>query len=177
MTNSKEWWNQVKNDPVRLLDWLKKQYHGEVTAAERIRAFMDSYGHQATNHELEILTEIVKQEEKHAEWIGELLTSRGEAAELIENKESRYWDKTLPGITRWSTGCAVGAHAESMRLERIRVICKDSETPADIRKVFVKILPQEEFHARSFRMFSTAAALDKTIENHISGKNALGLSA
>ena len=176
MTDSKQWWESVKKDNSRLIEWLKKQYHGEVTAAERIRVFINRFGHQAAPSEIHILKEIAEQEENHADWIGELLENRGIKAVKIKNKQSPYWDETLPGIIDWATGCAVGAHAEKMRLERIRAICDDSESPEDIRRVFFKILPQEEFHERSFRSFSTAAALEKTKYNHLNGKNALGLS-
>lgn len=178
MKNSEEWWREVKADKNKLLDWLRKQYHGEVTASFRIKAFVDQFKDQAKNAEwLGVLEEISKQEETHAIWIGELLEARGEEPSLIENKNNRYWDKTLIGIEDWNTGCAVGAHAEKMRLERIKVICSDKDAPKDIRDVFQKILPQEEFHERSFREFTTEEALIKTMKNHEEGTNALGLEA
>lgn len=33
MMTSKEWWTKVKNNEALMTDWLKDQYHGEVTAA------------------------------------------------------------------------------------------------------------------------------------------------
>ena len=176
MKNSEEWWEEVKGDQYKLLDWLKKQYHGEVTASLRIMQFLNRFQSQAKNVEwVETLEEIALQEEAHAQWISRLLISRGVEAKQLINKKSRYWGATLDGIEDWQTGCAVGAHAEKMRLERITVISSDRNAPEDIREVFQRILPQEEFHERSFRKFSSKEALDKTKCNHNRGRNALGL--
>lgn len=176
MKNSEEWWEEVKCNQFKLLDWLKKQYHGEVTASHRIRQFLNQFQNQAKNVEwVETLEKIAVQEEAHAEWIGGLLSVRGVEAKPLANKNPRYWRETLEGIEDWETGCAVGAHAEKMRLERIAVISSDGNAPEDIRQVFQRILPQEEFHERSFRKFSSKEALDKTKCNHNRGRNALGL--
>ena len=176
MKSSEEWWSEVKADDNKLLDWLRKQYHGEVTASLRIKTFIEQFKDQAGNEEwILTLEEISRQEETHAQWIAELLRARGHMPSLIENKENRYWDEALSGIEDWNTGCAVGAHAEKMRLERIKVISSDKGAPNDIRSVFLKILPQEEFHERAFREFSSEEALQKTKKNHEAGKNALGL--
>ena len=103
-----------------------------------------------------------------------MLLSRGLTPEIL-NKKERYWEQTLKQITDWDTGCAVAAHAEKMRLERIRVICDDEEAPADIRDVFLMILPQEEFHEKAFRSFTTDDAMARTLEGHLAGLNELGL--
>jgi len=103
------------------------------------------------------------------------LRARGEEPAVIADKAERYWRATLPGIESWDTGCAVAAHAEAMRLERIRVIAADPDAPADVREVFARILPQEEFHERAFRTFSTDAALTATLHQHLAGAQALGL--
>lgn len=70
--------------------------------------------------------------------------------------------KTLPQIESWETGCAVAAHAEEMRLERIKIVvsqCKDK----DIRDTFTKILKDELFHAKAFREFTTDEAYLNTL--------------
>jgi rubrerythrin len=119
--------------------------------------------------------EIARQEETHAAWVGELLRVRGEEPAVIAGKVERYWQATVPGIESWESGCAVAAHAEAMRLERIRVIATDPDAPADIREVFARILPQEEFHERAFRAFASDEALTAALEGHIVGAEALGL--
>jgi rubrerythrin len=176
MKTSAGWWQTVKADPELLLDWLRKQYHGEATAAVRMRDFLNRYGEQARDPRwVATVEEIARQEELHASWVGELLGARGEEPTIIPDKAERYWQATLPGIESWESGCAVAAHAEAMRLERIRVIAADLDAPADIREVFARILPQEEFHERAFRAFASDEALTAALEGHAAGAEALGL--
>ncbi len=174
---SQEWYDGIKNDPTKINDWLINQYHGEVTAAERIRELILCYTPPGNHTKWAELVELIAtQEEQHAEWIAELLANRGlEAKKLI--KDERYWDNTINQITDWDTGCAVAAHAEEMRLQRIRVICADSATAKDIKEVFDKILVQEEFHAKAFKEFTTDDAMQRTLEGHLAGLNQLGLKA
>lgn len=172
MKTTAQWWTETKNNPELLMDWLKDQYHGEATAATRIRDFSNQFA--TTDLRKEILECIAIQEERHAGWVGDLLKARGcEPALLI--KPERYWDQTLPEIDSFESGCAVAAHAEAMRLERIECICYDSDAPADIREVFMKIFPEEKFHARAFRNLTTYDAMQKTDEAHVKGLEAIGL--
>lgn len=172
MKTSQEWWDEVKCDSVKLISWLKDQYHGEATASVRITNFLSEFGkHDDAARVIEI---IARQEATHAMWVGHLLEARGIVPQILP-KDERYWDQTLPAIEDWESGCAVAAEAEKMRLERIRVIVADKDTPPDIRKVFLKILPQEEFHERAFRRFTNAEALAKTRPSQIKGLEALGL--
>jgi len=170
--NSVEWWVATKSSPTALLKWLKDQYHGEVTAATRMRELILIY--PANPKWKQTVETIAQQEETHAQWVGALLTARGVHPEVLQKRE-RYWENTLKQITDWDTGCAVAAHAEAMRLERIRAICNDPDAPSDVREVFGKILPQEEFHEKAFRSFTTDVAMKRTLEGHLAGMNELGL--
>lgn len=176
MKTSQQWWNEVKNDPVLMTDWLKDQYHGEVTAADRINLLRKT-AKGVTGTDDAILNIIAEQERRHAGWIKDLLQSRGIEAEILE-KEERYWDKVLPvdfessSITQLA---AIGAHAEGMRLERIRVIADDELAPWDIVSTFQRILIDEEWHERAFTQMSTETDLVAAKENHNAGLNALGL--
>ena len=169
---SAQWWAETKADPVKLMTWLHNQYHGEVTAAVRIRELI--LVHSADEKWKDTVERIAKEEEVHAQWIADLILARGGSPQCLEKKE-RYWDQTLKQITDWDTGCAVAAHAEKMRLERIKAICEDPDADADIKEVFGKILPQEEFHEKAFRSFTTDEAMLKTMEGHLAGLNELGL--
>lgn len=174
MKNSKTWWNEVKNDKTKLNDWLVKQYRGEVTAADRILAFTDKYAEHDRN--IATLKVIASQERMHAEWVKGLLDARGITPDL-SGAEDKYWSKTLPDIESFETGAAVGAHAEAMRLERIRVIVADETSPKDIRAVFTLILKDEEFHERAFRNMASPEAMEKTKDSHELGMQLLGLEA
>lgn len=172
MQTAASWWESVKSDEAKINEWLIKQYRGEITAADRILRFAGQYSRN--NQEESILEAIAAQEKQHAQWILELLTARG-IQPVVENAENRYWAETLPGITDFETGAAVAAHAEGMRLARIRVISSDEDAPSDIREVFKKILKDEEWHERAFTKLSSPEALEATKSNHEAGLEALGL--
>lgn len=171
---SAEWWAEVKADPDRFIDWLRRQFHGETTAAPRIRALGDRP--DITGYERMTLNMIAAQEETHATWVADLLRARGIEPTAMD-KEERYWNETLSeGDHSFEHMSAVAAHAELMRLERIRVIAADPEAPKDVRKVFAKILCDEEFHAAAFSRMAGRKALEAAKGNHERGMAALGLT-
>lgn len=173
MKSSAEWWEEVKRSPEKLHDWLIKQYRGEVTAAARIVQLGEQFN--VNRNIQDVLKTIAEQEDNHASWIRVLLHARN-VDPGPEDVPSRYWSKTLVDINDFETGSAVAAHAEGMRLERIKVISEDAEAPDDIRKTFKRILRDELFHEQAFREMSTAQALEKTKGNHEAGMAALGLT-
>lgn len=157
------------------MTWLRKQYHGEHTAAQRIEAYADAHVPRDSRWQ-KVLVTIAEQERRHAGWVGDLLRARGETPAPLRKPE-RYWDQTLGAIDSLQTGAAVAAHAEEMRLARIEVIASDdaADAPEDIRAVFARILPDERFHARAFASMAGASALAQTRGNHERGLAALGL--
>jgi rubrerythrin len=170
---SASWWAATKNDTRALHAWLHDQHRGEATAAARIETLRDAFTKPATRPH-RILTVIAAQERKHASWVARLLEARG-LPTTLEDKTERYWPKAIASIHDLTTGAAVGAHAERMRLERIETIAADPEAPADIRAVFRRILPEERFHARAFASLTTDEALAATRDDHELGRRALGL--
>jgi rubrerythrin len=170
---SEQWWADTRQDPELLQEWLQKQYHGEVTAAERIQSFANALA-EPGSHAERLLHIIAGQETDHANWVGDLLVIRGIEPVVLE-KEERYWEETLPKIGDFATGAAVAAHAEHMRLERIRVIADHPDTDTDIRTVFDRILPQEVFHERAFTSLAGDEAMQRTLAAHMSGRQAIGL--
>lgn len=175
MKTSQQWWDEVKASPELFNDWLVKQYRGEVTASKRIIRLADNYESQFHH----VLAKIAEQEMQHAEWIEELLNARNIEVDPQEvlKAENRYWAHTLPGIDSFETGAAVAAHAEAMRLERIKVIADDPDSPKDVRDTFRKILKDELFHERAFKFMAGDVAMTKTQGNHDLGLQALGLVA
>ncbi|NMO14178.1 hypothetical protein HPC49_19315 [Pyxidicoccus fallax] len=173
--DSARWWEETRSDTSRLVDWLFDQYRGEVTAADRIERMRDTYATPGGKAH-RVLTVIAGQERRHAEWVAGLLRARGLTPEVRGEPEVRYWARTLPGIQDLETGCAVGAHAERMRLERIEVIAADTTAPEDVRDVFTRILREERFHERAFRGLATPESLERTREAHALGREVLGLA-
>jgi rubrerythrin len=172
--DSRTWWEGIKRDPEALRAWLLDQYRGEATAAGRIEMLRDAFADEGSRaHRL--LGVIAGQERRHAVWVGDLLTARG-VEPTISRKRERYWTPTLEAIHDLETGCAIGAHSERMRLERIEVIAGDPAAPEDVRAVFRRILPEERFHARAFAELAGARALQETRDAHARGRRALGLA-
>ena len=172
---SAQWWNKTKSDPIKLIDWLKDQYHGEKTAAKRIKELFFTAGNTLTNAEASLLQRIIKEEEVHAKWIKSLLLNRGVKPEILV-KEERYWNKVLPNYEASKKQLAAIAHlAETMRLERIGVIAADTNCPKDIRNVFKRILPMELNHTKWFAELTTNEHIKAALANHHDGMNALGL--
>lgn len=171
-TMSRSWWERTKKDERLLSAWLKKQHRGEATAAQRIEMLRDRYAHEP--RAARTLSVIAEQERKHAAWVKALLDRRGISSDTA-HAEERYWVEPLAQIHDLETGCAVGAHAERMRLARIEAICDDVTAPADVREVFTRILPEERFHERAFRELAGEAAMTATRDAHEVGRRALGL--
>jgi rubrerythrin len=175
MKTSQQWWDEVKNDPIKTIGWLKDQYHGEATAATKIQELFFVPGNTLTNKQASILQRIIQEENTHAEWVKQLLVNRGITAEVLD-KESRYWNQVLPATTTDKQDlAAIAHHAETMRLERIAVISADPETPKDIAAVFNRILPMEMNHAKWFAELSSPECIKAALPNHKNGLNALGL--
>lgn len=170
MQTSEQWWAEVKADESLLLDWLKKQAYGERAAVSRITEFRDKYA--TTEKQRRILSRIISDEEKHAEWVEELLRARG--ASPLTTHEERYWPK-VADIVDFESGAAVGALAEQMRLERIRVIANDPEAPKDVRGVFKAIYKDEEYHASAFFMLAGDGPMAAAAPAHAQAVAALGL--
>ncbi len=173
MRTSFTWWNAIKSDNVAFIDWLRDQYHGEITAHDRIQSFLKTHV-PADSPWRRTLELIASQELTHASWVGDLLRARGiEPTVLV--KPERYWDATLPGAIDFETAAGVAAHAEQMRLERITVIAIDVDAPADVRDVFARILPEERFHAGAFRHMAGEPAFAATLARHELGMEAIAL--
>lgn len=172
MKTSQEWWAEVKADPAKFNDWLVKQYRGEVTAAVRIRAIATRFRVEPRIHCT--LNTIAAQEQLHAQWVRELLIARGIQPDT-DGAEERYWKAVKPAMVDFHATAAVGAHAEEMRLERIRVIVADEAAPPDVAAVFRRILPHEVWHASAFREMAGEVAMKDTQYTHELGRALLGL--
>lgn len=173
MKTSKQWWEETKVSEQKTINWLKNQYHGEAVAAERIEKYI--LPHLDGKYEF-MVERIVDDEIRHSQWVGELLTNRGITPEILQ-KEERYWREVMTEdfTTNGNYACAVAAHAEEMRLERIQVIMNDVDAPEDIRKVFTNIYKDELFHAKGFKLIAGDDYYNKASENHAKGLEALGL--
>lgn len=173
MKTTQEWLSEVKASPEKLNHWLERQYVGESLAADRIKHLAESQREQKTQH---TLLEIAKDEAKHRDWIGGLLESRGIPLPTPSIEGTRYWEPILNSLSTFEELTGAGHHAEAMRLVRIKALATDSEIAPDIQEVFLKILPDEQFHTRAFAHMSTPDAIESTRKLHQQGLEVLGLT-
>ena len=150
MLTTKEWWTGVKASPKKLEAWLKRQYVGEMAAVNLLSGLLIRFGSDMTDRQWKTIHKIMNQESTHARWMKELMDARGVKPEKDASAERRYWKEVLPAVDTFEKAVAAGFHAENMRLHRIREIAHDEQAPKDLRDVFTKILPHEEWHEAAF---------------------------
>lgn len=169
--NTQEWLQKVISDKAYMLHWLNRQWIGEAAAASRIKALAES----APEKFKPVLQKIARDEATHAAWVGTLLQNRGLMLPEMAAPESRYWKPILSNATSFDTMAAAGFHAEGMRLVRIRALASCEQIDADIREVFQKILPDEEYHEKAFGVMASDHSKEVMREKHNAGLELLGL--
>jgi rubrerythrin len=170
--NTEQWLNKVLSSKEELNHWLQRQYVGEVTAANRIHslALAAPYKH------FKVLSKIASDELNHATWVLDLLEAREIPLPKIESAEDRYWKPILgEAEDDFDKTAAAGFHAEGMRLVRIRALANDARVDQDIRDVFARILPDEEYHEKAFGAIASERAKAVMANKHEEGLNRLGL--
>lgn len=167
-----EWVEDVLSSKEKMHHWLTRQYVGEVLASQRISslAFMVTDPKNSN-----ILSIIAEDEHRHAQWVKELLLARDIEPTEPTYDADRYWSKILSDDLTEQQLFAAGAHAEEMRLHRIRAIVKEPRFDQDIREVFGEILCDEVFHAKAFASMSGDDAIQEMSDKHKLGLEALGL--
>ncbi len=172
MKTTQQWWNEVKSSEPKLHAWLKRQYVGELAAVNLLSELLIRFGSDMSTKEWETIHKIMMQEAVHGHWMKLLLDARGLKPEKSASAERRYWKEVLPAVDSFEKAVAAGYHAENMRLVRIRAIAADLEAPADIREMFERILPHEEWHEEAFAEMMKGT---KLTEFHAKGLKSLNL--
>ena len=62
-----------------------------------------------------------------------------------------------------------------MRLHRIRALAESDQVDSDIREVFARILPDEEYHEKAFGAMTDQESIDFMRDKHLAGLELLGL--
>jgi rubrerythrin len=170
---TQSWLSEIKSSPAKLEHWLQRQYVGEALAADRIQKLAIAMSGQCRKELL--LMKIAADESKHCEWIKELLVTRNIPLPEVTIDNTRYWEPILNQLKTFEEIAGAGHHAEGMRLVRITALATDPEIAADIREVFLKILPDEQMHTKAFAAMSTAEGIESTRAYHEKGLEVLGL--
>jgi hypothetical protein len=166
MKNSKQWWDETKNNPAKLNNWLQRQCYGEYQAYKRIKELSKRFDNV-------LLEKIANQEYKHYKWIRNYLETRG--INPITEHDERYWKEVNLDFQNIEQASAVGHHAEVMRLERIKVIAQDN-LHSELATIFKKIQKDEEFHFKAFKSLTTEEDIEIAKIDHEIGMLQLGLT-
>ena len=169
--NTEQWLDKVTSSKAELHHWLERQYIGEMTAATRIHKLAS----EAPEKFKPVLSKIALDEAVHACWVMDLLVNRGINVPTIDHAEDRYWKPILSELDTFEKTAAAGHHAEGMRLVRIRALAESDKVDEDIRNVFRKILPDEEFHEKAFGKMSDSESINYMQDKHQAGLDMLGL--
>jgi hypothetical protein len=170
---SQQWWDGVKSDNSALRHWLTQQYSGELSASDRIKQYI--LAHAPNYIDQKSIERVMYEEDVHADWIKDLLIVRQIPVPTESASSDRYWEAVLGNSElSYQEACGIAAHAEEMRLERIKVIADDVTAPWDIRETFINILKDETYHAKLFKHLAGDAYNDAA-KGHADGIEALGL--
>jgi len=184
---SYDWWAGVLMTPGKLEDWLKRQYHSEASAVNRIGKLKEKAeavgvreGIEGSNwYEWEALLKMISDDEaKHAGQVAKLMLMRGLEPKILTEHRSKYFSKFQENMDTSVLGMtAVAAYAELTSLTRFQAIMAHPETPIDIRNEFKTILFEEEFHYAAFRRLAGDAAMERAKFRHQQGLQAVQIEA
>lgn len=175
MKTTAQWLERVENDYDYFVDWMKKQYRGEVRASIKVREFAETIEPSKLREDL---MSIADDESRHANWIRAILIIENiEIDADQENADNRYWREVMDGAEEYTRDemLAAGAHAETMRLHRIAAVADSEVFQEHITKTFSKIFTDELRHATIFRDACSDDAYRAMSEKHEAGLRALGL--
>jgi tRNA isopentenyl-2-thiomethyl-A-37 hydroxylase MiaE len=169
MKTSKQWWEETKNNPEKFNKWLSQQWLAEKEAFDKIKQLSFNDPKNAS-----ILTKIATDELKHSYLLESLCTKRG--VEIAQSSSDRYYGSIKLQELSQDELYAIGHYAEGMRLDRIRAIVEDTDTPEDVSFAFNIILKDEIMHEKAFGAIASKSALNSMKNKHELGVQALGLT-
>jgi rubrerythrin len=171
---TQKWWNNCLNNSEKLELWLVSLYNNEADAEERFKDFANTYCVKGSE-EYELFYQIANEEANHAILVEKVLEERGIALHKKSSKNGRYFRNVMPCVVDRKTAAAIGAYAETLSLNRMRVIISDENTPEDLRKLFSIIEPDESKHVKILSKIATKYGIKAVKDCHDKGLDALGL--
>lgn len=158
------WWDALLADDERMARWLQKLQKTEYSGYGDNLAAIDQWAGD-NMAAIGILKATASDELKHSDLLVEVLNGRGLSTET-QPPESIYWAEMDKEIIDLKTCAAVFHLGEQLAADRFRVIYNHPGTPKDIM-AFLKIaLPDEEYHARSFKWLTDDPTLARILLAH-----------
>ncbi len=155
---TKAWWVRVVSDNDRLVPWLQKLQRTELGGYTDHVDWMAK--NAVTERERLILTNIAQDELKHSELLIDMFNDRGIEV-VTDGPQSTYWSEVLATVQDTSDYCAANYFGEALASYRFEIILSMDETPADIRYVIGRALPDEIFHRETLQRLAGEEALER----------------
>lgn len=159
-----QWWEGLLKDEERMARWLQKLQKTEYSGYDdNLKAIEQWAGDNIAAQT--VLRATAFDELRHSDLLIEILNKRGLSTET-NPPESVYWSEMDKEITDLSSCAAVFHLGEQLAVDRFQVIAAHPDTPADIMGFLTSVIPDEEYHARSFRKLTDDATLDRILQKH-----------
>lgn len=154
------WWKSLCKDEAAMNLWLQKLqytemegYYDNLSAIVKYRVAGQPVG--------ALLEKTARDEKRHADILSELL--KGRNLNLLESHTSIFWSEMDKIVTDVDSMCSVFHLGEALAAFRFEVMLGYKGTPEDIKRFIYQALPDEQYHARGFRMHTTDETLSKTL--------------
>jgi hypothetical protein len=158
------WWERNLADEERMARWLQKLQKTEYSGyADNLSAIEQWAGGNIAAET--VLRATAFDELRHSDLLVELLNKRGLSTE-DEQPESIYWSEMDKVIVDLSSCAAVFHLGEQLAVDRFNVIASHPDTPADIMAFLTAVIPDEDYHARSFRKLTDDETLSRIVQTH-----------
>lgn len=152
-----QWWKGVVADEAKLLKWLQKLQQTEIGGYDDYMSFLSLY--KVDERTTKVFTNIAEDEKKHSGLIIDLLESIGSKASVIA-MPSTYWDDMNGYICDVKSAAAVNYFGEALAAFRFELIEEHPDTPANVRELIQKVLPDEQFHRETLKRIAGDSILE-----------------
>lgn len=151
-----DWWTGLCEDETKMNVWLQKLQFTELQGYQDNIDAAEKYG--SDNQRVDkLLRNTALDELRHSHLLSDVLNGRG--LNHLSSHVSYFWDKLDAYVVDLATLCAVFYLGEALAAFRFEVIKHHPSTPDDVLHFINEALPDEEYHARGFRMHTTDEAL------------------
>jgi tRNA isopentenyl-2-thiomethyl-A-37 hydroxylase MiaE len=161
---TKRWWEVLLGDEERMARWLQKLQKTEFSGYADNLAAIDQWAGDNIAAQT-VLRATAEDELRHSDLLVEVLNGRGLSTDS-NPPESVYWSEMDKEINDLSSCAAVFHLGEQLACDRFEVLIQHPGTPDDIMGFLKSALPDEQYHARSFRKLTDDVTLSRIIETH-----------
>lgn len=169
---TKQWWEQKLLAGME--DWLVRLRSTEWDAANRFQLTLDTW--PVTGDALYVFSRIMADERRHSSMVETVLVQTGiPFPESAAVGRERYWEQVWPKVSSFQHACAALMFGETLAITRFRVICEHPDTPAFVKELIERLIPDEYRHIRELSDLAGLEAINEMRGHHHDGMEALNI--